>query len=104
MRCGTFLGENSLRAIGIRSLVLVVARAAAMILAGPSNAQEKPDDTGFIGVPEYSSTETGILFFHEQLAHGVDRWFDEIRKAIKSCDRTSYDKQGRFNEKGDGVL
>src|SRR5262245_21695182 len=64
-----------------------------MMLAGPSNAQEKPDDTGFIGVPEYSSTETGILFFHEQLARGVDQWFDEIRKAIKSCDRTSCDKQ-----------
>src|SRR5712691_5724303 len=79
-----------MRAIRIRLLV-VVACVATSILAGPAGAQGKPDNVGFIGIPEYTSSETGIPFFYQDTAERVDKAFRDMRAAIAKCDRATYD-------------
>jgi hypothetical protein len=90
------LGENSLRAIRIRFLALVVVCVASAIQAGSAGAQDKKaasdDNTGFIGIPEYTSSETGIPFFFDTYALVIDRAFKEMRAAIAKCDRAAYRK------------
>jgi hypothetical protein len=80
-----------LRAIGKRLLALVVGCVASSILAGPAGAQGKPDSTGFIGIPEYTSSETGIPFFVSSNANRVDTAFRDMRTAIAKCNRRAYD-------------
>jgi hypothetical protein len=46
---------------------------------------------GFIGIPEFTSTETGIPFFSQDIAGAVDKAFRDARAAIANCDRAAYD-------------
>jgi hypothetical protein len=71
--------------------------AAALLLWLQSTsafAQAKPasGDVRFIGIPEYTSTETGIPFFFKKNADRVDYSYRKIRDAIARCDRREYDK------------
>jgi hypothetical protein len=73
-----------LGAIRIGGLALVVACVASAILPGSAGAQGKPasgDNTGFIGIPEYTSSETGIPFFSPTNASTVDRAIRALREA-----------------------
>jgi hypothetical protein len=82
--------------LGIRKrlLALVAACVSVSILPGPAGAQGKPDSTGFIGIPEYTSSETGIPFFNSSIADRVDGAFRDMRKAITKCDRRAYNDAG----------
>jgi hypothetical protein len=76
---------------------LVVVVLASFVAAAPAWAQgAKPvsapgDDLGFIGVPEFTSTETGILFFYEEDARYADFIMVKMRDAAEKCDRKSYE-------------
>jgi hypothetical protein len=85
------LGENSLRAIRIRLLALVVVCVASAMLAGPAGAQGEPDSIGFIGIPEYTSSETGIPFFDPSNAQLADKATADMRDAAAKCDKKAYD-------------
>ncbi len=81
-------------AIRIGGLALVVACVASAILPGSAGAQGKPasdDNTGFIGIPQYTSSETGIPFFSPTNASTVDRAIRALREAAANCDRVAYD-------------
>jgi hypothetical protein len=65
-----------------------------VLLAGPAHAQAPPpgaDKTGFAGLPESVSDETGIPFFDPGVSQWVDRLFEDMRTAIGKCDRAAYD-------------
>src|SRR6516164_5438534 len=49
------------------------------------------DNFGFIGVPEYTSTETGIPFFYKADADLADQATQKMRDAAAKCDRAAYD-------------
>jgi hypothetical protein len=73
-------------------LALVFACVASSLLSGLATAQGKSDSTGFAGVPENVSTETGIPFFSKDNADEVDSTFKRLRDAAKVCDRERYDR------------
>src|SRR5262245_39844012 len=75
----------------MRLLALIVACVGSVTLAGPTRAQDKPDDVGFSGLQQYTSKETGILFFFEIDADAIDGIFGDMREAIRRCNRYEYD-------------
>jgi len=79
----------------MRRLAPVVMSVMLAIPALPAGAQTQPastDSTGFIGIPEYTSAETGIPFFYALSARSVDENFRKMRDAIAKCDRKAYDE------------
>jgi hypothetical protein len=83
-------------AIRKRLLALLAACVSVSTLAGPAGAQGKPDSTGFIGIPEFTSSETGIPFFASANANRIDAAFRDMRNAIVKCDRGAYDYAHKF--------
>jgi hypothetical protein len=79
----------------MRAWPLVVAAILLSLQSTTVLAQAKPasSDVGFIGIPEYTSTETGVSFFFKESAQIVDHFFGVARNAIAKCDRRSYDFQ-----------
>jgi hypothetical protein len=49
-------------------------------------------DIGFIGVPEHTSSETGIPFFYQHDAQLADQATRDMRDAAAKCDRSAYDR------------
>jgi hypothetical protein len=78
----------------MRAWAPVIAAVLLSLHSDPVLAQTKPaaDDTfGFIGVPEYTSVETGIPFFYKADADLADQATQKMRDAAAKCDRTAYD-------------
>ncbi len=78
----------------MRAWTPVAAAVFLWLQSTSAFAQAKPasGDVGFIGIPQYTSTETGIPFFFKPNADAVDHFYREIRDAIARCDRAAYDK------------
>jgi hypothetical protein len=77
----------------MRAWAPVVAAILLSLQSDPVLAQAKPasGDVGFIGIPQYVSTETGFSFFFKHNADTVDDVFKSMRSAIAACDRKRYD-------------
>jgi hypothetical protein len=63
-----------------------VAVAVALAASGATRAQ----DFGFVGIPEHTSTESGIPYFNEVNARAVDQAYAGMQAAIARCDMTAY--------------
>ncbi len=77
----------------MRAWAPVVAAILLSLQSDPVLSQAKPasGDVGFIGIPEHTSTETGVSFFNQINADQVDSQFQRLRDAIAKCDRAEYD-------------
>jgi len=79
----------------MRAWAPVVAAILLSLQSDPVLAQAKPasdDNTGFSGIPDHTSSETGIPFFSPYAASQVDRTIQTLRQAAADCDRAAYDK------------
>ncbi len=78
----------------MRAWAPAIAATALLLQSSPAFAQGKPasGDVGFIGLPEYTSSETGVGFFSKADAQRADDYFGDARNAIAKCDRQAYDR------------
>jgi hypothetical protein len=73
---------------------------AALVAPGPAGAQRPQPvsapnpDVGFKGIPEFTSTETGIPFFDQANAQLADQVIRDTRDAIAKCDERAYNRAG----------
>ena len=76
----------------MRAWALVIAAVLQLVQSAPVFAQANPasGDVGFIGIPEYTSTETGLPFFFKEDADWVDGAYKAMRDAIAKCDLYAY--------------
>jgi hypothetical protein len=57
---------------------------ASLLAAGPAGAQRPQPtstDVGFVGIPEYTSAETGIPFFFPEVGQHADKAMSDMRNA-----------------------
>jgi hypothetical protein len=81
----------------MRAWLPAVAAILLSLLSISALAQVNPasGEVGFIGIPEFTSTETGIPFFSADAAKSVDDGYMKMRNAIVKCDRKAYDDAKR---------
>jgi hypothetical protein len=77
--------------------VLALACAALTFMSSGAAAQTQPasTDSGFVGIPDYRSEETGVPFFWKFNAESLDKSIRGMRAAIAKCDRQAYNLAAR---------
>jgi hypothetical protein len=70
---------------------LMVFGLGTLTVSAQTKTSASGNDFGFIGIPDYTSSETGIPFFYQNDAQLVDSAFQKMRDAASKCDRNAYE-------------